>query len=98
MFDYYRKGLKMNKKEYVIYTIKFSKSGINQYANVKENIETKEIIVLDCYVQYKSLSEQPDLSRCKSLNDVINVLSEYSYTKKAEIWLIDGIIPGILET
>jgi hypothetical protein len=76
-----------------VYTIKFSKSGIYQYANF---IENKEGVLIKpvLFVKYQK-DNIPDVSNVKTIKEIITILKKYSYNKKVEIWLINGIHPSI---
>lgn len=73
------------------YTVKFSKSGINQYKDIFFN-ENNELQTKEIKASYQK--EAVDLSGCSSIEEVITLLSEYSYNKKAEIWRIEGLEPN----
>lgn len=76
------------------YTIKISKSGINQYVGVEFN-EENSLITKSLFIRYQK--EPLSLESCHSLDDVLSLLKEYSYNKKAEIWKINGFEPNFFQ-
>jgi len=70
-----------------IYTIKFSKRGINQYVNFTE--DNGIIINPKLYVNWVTQDEIPDVSKCKTIDEILEIIKEFSYNNQAEIYLIN---------
>lgn len=69
------------------YTIKFSKAGINQYADFKE----VDGVIVNPYlnVSWVKTNEIPDITKCKTIEEILEVIKSFSYCNQAEIYLID---------
>lgn len=73
------------------YTLRYSKSGIMQYADF--TIDENQILVNPTFsCAYQAKDSWPDVSNYTKLEEVIKIISDYSYDKKCEIWKIDNIL------
>lgn len=72
------------------YTIKFSKAGVNQYANFRE----VDGVIVNPYlnVSWVKNEEIPDVTKCKTIEEILAIIKEFSYGKQAEIYLIDSLL------
>ena len=69
------------------YTLRYSKAGIMQYADII--VENNSVIGIKFSCQYIRKEEWPDFSKAKTLDKVMKILSKFSYDKKCKIWKID---------
>jgi hypothetical protein len=74
------------------YTIRYSKGGVWQYA---------DLMYKDGVLAYNSFSpswvkaeEVPSLEGLTDINDILQVIKDFSYGNKAEVYLIDGCPPA----
>jgi len=72
------------------YTIKFSKSGINQYADFYE--KGGKLIDPRLYVNYAQSGEVPSVENLTTIDEVLEVIKSISYCNRAELYMIDGQI------
>lgn len=72
-------------------TIRFSKAGIYQFHTFIE----KDGIIENQPLFVKYAKDYPDLSSAKTIEEIVEIVKEYSYGKKCEIWMIDSLFQGI---
>ena len=77
------------------YTIKYSKSGINQYADFIYQYGT--LVYNTFNPSYTKKEEIPSLEGITDIQDILNVIKAFSYNNRAEIYLIDGVFPEYYE-
>lgn len=75
-----------------VYTIKYSKRGINQYAEVR-CIDNK-VISKELNCRYCTIDELPSLDTASTLEEILKIIKEFSYTKEAVVYLINGEFPA----
>lgn len=78
------------------YTLRYSKSGIMQYATFITNNDILVNPTFSCAYQRKETL--PDVTNCKTIEEVIKIIAEYSYDKICEIWMLDGNPIGFTDT
>ena len=71
------------------YTIKFSKSGINQYADFR--VIDGILINPTLRVSYVKMEDTPNVSQVKTLKEVLSIIKEFSYSKRVEIYLVNHV-------
>lgn len=69
------------------YTIKYSKSGISQYADF--NYSEGKLISHTFYPRYSD--NTPLLEGLNEIEDILKVIQEFSYNNQASIWLLNGL-------
>jgi hypothetical protein len=74
------------------YTIKYSKGGVNQFANF--NYSKGKLISYNFRPIWVKLNEVPSLDGLEKIEDVLDVIKKWSYCNQAEIILIDGDLPN----
>jgi hypothetical protein len=74
------------------YTIRYSKGGINQYADV---IYKDGVFAFHTFSPtWVKAAEVPSLEGLTDVNDILQVIKEFSFSKRAELYLIDGCPPA----
>lgn len=74
------------------YTIKYSKGGINQYADV---IYKDGVFAFHTFSPSWVKSEEiPSLEGLTDVNDILQVIKGFSYSNRAELYLINGCPPA----
>jgi len=76
------------------YTIKFSKAGICQYAYFSEDSDGN-IVHPSFHPRYCNSSEIPSLDGLKTIEEILKVIKDFSFCKRAEIYLINGMPVGV---
>ena len=80
----------MQEVNYKTYTIKYVYAGINQYADFKE--VGGKIIFPSFYPSWAKSEDVPDVSCLESIDEILKVIKSFSYNRRAEIYLIDGML------
>ena len=70
-----------------IYTLRYSKSGIIQYVDFF--IENDILVKPEFNCAYQPINPLPKISECKTIKEVLSIISDYSYDKKCEIYMIN---------
>lgn len=78
------------------YTIRYSYAGIRQYFDVYEDVDGN-INKFGFYPQYAKITDVPDVSHCKTVNDVLDAINPFCHNS-AVIHLINGCLPFYYES
>ena len=79
------KVIKVDKR----YTIKFYYAGVEQKADFYE--VKGELYNPTLFVNWAKVGETPDVSQCKTIDEVLEKIRAFSFGKRAEIELINGL-------
>lgn len=74
------------------YTIRYSKSGVYQYASFRED-DDGIIVYKSFHPTWVNINEVPSLEKVNTIEEILQVIKDFSYSNCAEIYLIDGMIP-----
>jgi hypothetical protein len=73
------------------YCIRYSRSGIYQYADFSE-LDGK-IMSKRFYPIYVNMDEIPSLDNANTIKAILKIIKKFSYNNIAEIYLINGVFP-----
>jgi hypothetical protein len=73
------------------YTIKYSKSGIYQYADFSY-VEDK-LVHHTFNPNYVNTEEVPSINSANNIEDILMIVKNFSYCNRAEIYKINGVFP-----
>lgn len=82
-------------KEEKTYTIKYSKSGILQYADFK--YKEGKLVYHNFRPSYAKITDVPSLENLNEIEDILEVIKKFSYANRAEIYLINGRYPELYQ-
>lgn len=77
------------------YTIRYSKGGILQYADFKYH--EGKLVHSSFMPSWVRADEVPDISQLTDINEILEVIKGFSYGNRAEIFLINGQPPFMVD-